>query len=242
MSEDPDMNHSLKVLAIGAHPDDVEIGAGGTLARLHDEGYRTGIVSLTKAELSSNGTVERRLQEAGDAADILGCSVCEHLSFPDRNLPAHREAIINELTQTIRSYKPEIVFAPWHQDRHPDHGHCGALVKEAVFNAGIKNYNPGSLSAWKVRDLYFYAINSTEPFHVAFDISSYTKQKRRALEAFSSQFIKEEGAVKTPLNQGFIERIEARDHQTGFECGTMAAEGFYKEGPALMQSIIRRPL
>ncbi|ADH99610.1 bacillithiol biosynthesis deacetylase BshB1 [Salisediminibacterium selenitireducens] len=236
------MSLSLKVLAIGAHPDDVEIGAGGTLARFFDEGHQTGLLSMTKAELSSNGTVERRLKEAGAAAEILGCSVCEHLSFPDRNLPTHRESIIEEVTYRIRKYQPEIVLAPWHQDRHPDHGHCGSLVKEAVFNAGIRNYKPDSLSAWKVSDLYYYAINSTEPFHVAYDISAYTTTKRHALEAFSSQFRKEEGTVTTPLNQGFIERIEARDRQTGFECGTEAAEGFYKEGPVLMQSMIRRPL
>ncbi|AOM82830.1 hypothetical protein BBEV_1467 [Salisediminibacterium beveridgei] len=232
---------TLDVLAIGAHPDDVEIGAGGTIAKTVAAGGKAGMVSLTEAELSSNGTVENRLIEADKAAKLLKADPVITLKFPDRHLEDHRSNIIAELCRLIRLHRPRIVLAPWHNDRHPDHGHCGRLTREAVFNAGIVKYLP-EIEPWKPQRLYFYAINSNDRPHFAVDISSQLDLKYKALQAFQSQFIKSGKEKDTPLNNGFLERLHARDVQLGTQTGTYAAEGFFAEEPVLLQSITEEDL
>ncbi|MEH7899796.1 bacillithiol biosynthesis deacetylase BshB1, partial [Bacillus pumilus] len=111
----------LDILAFGAHSDDVEIGMGGTIAKYVKKGSRVGICDLTQAELSSNGTVESRQEEAKAAAAILGVSTRIQLTLPDRGLYVNDEAM-KDIAGVIRTYKPKLIFAPYHQDRHPDHG------------------------------------------------------------------------------------------------------------------------
>lgn len=228
---------TLDILAIGAHPDDVEIGAGGTIAKTVSSGGKAGIISLTEAELSSNGTVENRLFEAKKAAEILQVDPVITLNYPDRNLYEHRKNIIEELSKLIRLHRPTIILAPWHVDRHPDHGQCAHLTKEAVFNAGIVKYLP-DIEPWKPKRLYFYAINSSDRPHFAVDISGHLKIKYKALQAFQSQFIKGgKGSKDTPLNNGFLERLYAKDIQLGVQTGTYAAEGFFSDEPVLLSTI-----
>jgi bacillithiol biosynthesis deacetylase BshB1 len=128
----------LHILAFGAHADDVEIGMGGSIAKLAAHGKRIGICDLTDADLSSNGTIELRKQEAKKAAEILGVTERLSLGLPDRGLLL-REEFIREIASVIRRFRPQIVFAPYFEDRHPDHGNCARLVEEAVFSAGIRN-------------------------------------------------------------------------------------------------------
>src|SRR5215831_18929581 len=124
---------SVDVLVFGPHPDDIEIGLGGTVARHVDLGLRVGLCDLTAGEMGSNGTVEGRLKEAEAARQVLGAAWRENLHLPDRHLgsdPAHRDAI----TALIRRHRPRVVAAPYWIDRHPDHPAASALVAEAVFN------------------------------------------------------------------------------------------------------------
>jgi len=225
----------LDLLVFAAHPDDAEIGMGGTLAKEAAAGKKAGIVDLTRAELSSNGTVELRQREAREAADILGLAVRDNLGLPDRGLapvPEQLEAIV----AAIRRYRPRVVFAPWPEDRHPDHVRCGLMVEEAVFNAKLRRYMP-ELPAWQVEALYFYMIHETVPPRLIVDVSEVYEKKRRALGAYRSQFASAanaEGRVITPLTEGYLDWVEARDRLLGQPHRMEYAEGFMTKGPIVV--------
>jgi N-acetylglucosamine malate deacetylase 1 len=226
------MEHEqLHILAFGAHPDDVEIGMGGTIAKYAEKGYRIGICDLTLAELSSNGTVELRQKEARDAANILGVAARINLELPDRGLYLTEEAI-KSIASVIRRYRPRVVFAPYWVDRHPDHGHCARLVEEAVFSAGIRRYKTEpDLPAHRVDSVYYYMINAWERPHFVIDISDTIEKKLASLRAYESQFTKTAGSVDTPLTDGYIEMVESRERLLGKEAGVMFAEGFFAKKP-----------
>ncbi|MBU9714619.1 bacillithiol biosynthesis deacetylase BshB1 [Evansella tamaricis] len=229
----------LDILAVGAHPDDVEIGMGGTLAKYAFYGYKTGIVNLTKAELSSNGTVEERQNEAVDAANVLGVSKRIQLNFPDRHLLDNRSACIQELVTIIRKYRPRIVFAPDKEDRHPDHGHCTELVKEAIFSAGIKNYFPESNpEAFRPDSLLYFQINGVMKPQIVIDITDYIDKKMEALACFKSQFQLGDNQVKTPLNTGYLDQLKGRERLMGNEVGVEFGEAFRSDKPVLIQKVL----
>lgn len=216
-------------LAFGAHADDVEIGMAATIKQETDRGREIVICDLTEAELSSNGTVTTRKKEAKEAAKLLGVTKRINLQLPDRGLYLQDDSIL-KLVSVIRKHKPQYVFAPYWIDRHPDHGNCARLVKEAVFSAGIKNViDPENLSAHKVKNIFYYLINSTEKPDLFVDVSSSYSFKIDALKAYPSQFIKTAESVDTPLTNGYIERVENRDKLFGLESGAMYAEGFITE-------------
>lgn len=224
----------LDILAFGAHADDVEIGMGGTIAKFANQAYKVGICDLTHAELSSNGTVELRKQEALKAADILGVSVRETLNLKDRGLFLNEQSI-QVVTSMIRKYRPKLVFAPYFVDRHPDHGNCGRIVEEAVFSAGVKKYECAEkLEAHRVKQLFFYMINGFHKPNFLVDISEYIDQKIAGLQAYESQFVKGEGTVDTPLVNGYIDTIEARERMFGKEVNVPYAEGFITKRPLLI--------
>lgn len=227
-------DHHIDLLAFGAHADDVEIGMGATIAKYTKQGKKVVICDLTKAELSSNGTVEIRNREAKQAAEILGVTVRETLDLPDRGLFLSA-SYIKAAAEMIRKYKPQIVFAPYWEDRHPDHGNCARLVEEAVFSAGIKKY-PAAGEAHKVKNTYYYLINSTAKPDFLIDISEYMEQKTESLNAYKSQFIKDEHTVDTPLVNGYIEMIQAREKLHGTQAGVLYAEGFKSKNALVINS------
>ncbi|OQP06075.1 bacillithiol biosynthesis deacetylase BshB1 [Geobacillus sp. 46C-IIa] len=219
------------LLAFGAHPDDVEIGMGGTIAKYVRRGYRAVICDLTKAELSSNGTVDERQKEAAEAARRLGVSERLNLELPDRGLSVEEEAI-HRIVAVIRRYRPQVVFAPYWEDRHPDHGQCARLVEEAVFSAGIRRYGAGELGgAHRVRSVYYYMINAFCRPHVLIDISETVHDKLSSLRAYESQFERRPGSVETPLTNNYIEMIESRERWFGQQIGAAYAEGFLTKTP-----------
>lgn len=216
-------------LAFGAHADDVEIGMGAVIKKETKRGRNVIICDLTEAELSSNGTVPIRKKEAKDAAALLGVTNRYNLQLPDRGLYMRDDHIL-KLISVIRKVRPEYVFAPYWVDRHPDHGNCAQLVKEAVFSSGIKNMkDPEDLPAHKVKNIFYYLINSTEKPELFVDVTESYSYKLKALQAYPSQFIKTADSVDTPLTNGYIERVEARDKLFGFEAGVSYAEGFITE-------------
>ncbi|MGQ4664350.1 bacillithiol biosynthesis deacetylase BshB1 [Metabacillus halosaccharovorans] len=230
------MSKQLDFLAIGAHPDDVEIGMGGTIAKYTQKGLKIGICDLTKAELSSNGTVLTRQKEAKLAGEILGITERIQLSIPDRGLYLS-DSSIKEIVEIIRTYKPRIVFAPYFEDRHPDHGNCSRLVEEAVFSAGIKNYQDNQgLPAHRVQHVYFYMINGFHKPNFVIDISETIEIKLNSLRAYDSQFEKVDGSADTPLTNGYIEAVESRERIYGKEVGVMFAEGFLSRKPILLSN------
>jgi N-acetylglucosamine malate deacetylase 1 len=228
----------LDILAFGAHADDVEIGMGGTLAKFANAGRLVGICDLTRAELSSNGTVELRMQEAEKAAAILGASWRETLDLPDRGL-VMKEEYVKKIAGVIRRSRPELVFAPYFKDRHPDHGNCAQLVKEAVFSAGIKKFDTGDgLLPHRPKNVYFYMINGIHQPHFIIDISNYMEVKIDSLQAYESQFSRTEESYDTPLVNGYIENVEARERLFGKAAGVSYAEGFMAEGPILIHDLL----
>lgn len=224
----------LDILAFGAHADDVEIGMAGTIAKYASRGMKIGICDLTKAELSSNGTVERRQIEAQAAAQVLGVQVRKTLNFPDRGIYINDESIRN-VVDVIRCFRPKLVFAPYFEDRHPDHGNCARLIEEAVFSAGIKKYNSnGIFPAHKPSNLYFYMINGFHKPDFVIDISMYFEKKRASLQSYQSQFERGADTVETPLVNGYVESVEARERLFGKEVGIRYAEGFKVKRPILV--------
>ncbi|CAM2797431.1 bacillithiol biosynthesis deacetylase BshB1 [Paenibacillus sediminis] len=227
------MSEQLDILIFGAHADDAEIGMAGTIAKHVAAGYKVGICDLTEAEMSSNGTVELRKQEAQAAADVLGLTIRTNLGLPDRGLFVTPE-IIAAVTSEIRRHKPKIIFAPYWEDRHPDHVMCSKIVEEAVFNAKLRRYMP-ELPPVNVQQLYFYFINDLGQTDLIVDVTEQYEVKERALSCYESQFSSASSAVVTPLNQGYVERVKARDSLVGQRQLIPYAEGFAVKSPYLVQ-------
>jgi bacillithiol biosynthesis deacetylase BshB1 len=226
------MSAPLDLLAFGAHADDVEIGMGGTIAKHVSAGLKVGVCDLTQAEMSSNGTVERRMEEAAAASSILGLAVRTNLALPDRGLDYSRSQI-EKIVEQIRLYRPRVVFAPYWVDRHPDHIACSHMIEEAVFNAKLRKYMP-ELPAVHVEQLVFYYINDMDNVTLTVDISEFQETKRQSLLAYRSQFeavSEQEDRVSTPLTNRYVERVEARDALLGQSNGWLFAEGFTVKKP-----------
>jgi len=227
--------NKLHILAFGAHADDVEIGMAGTIAKFAEEGKQIGICDLTEADLSSNGNVVLRKEEAKRAADILGVSLRTSLGFPDRGLFL-KEEYIQKAAEIIRRYKPQIIFAPYFEDRHPDHGNCARIVEEAVFSAGIKKYRTnGWNDPHRVKRLYFYMINGFHKPDFTVDISQVIDKKLSSLRAYRSQFELTPDSVETPLVNDYIETVESRERMFGKLVGVSYAEGFKTKVPLLLE-------
>jgi bacillithiol biosynthesis deacetylase BshB1 len=220
----------LDILVFGAHADDAEIGMGGTIAKHTAAGLRVGVCDLTLAEMSSNGTVELRQQEAALASAVLGLSSRTNLRLPDRGIASTKEQI-DAVVAEIRRSRPKVVFAPYWVDRHPDHIACSKLVEEAVFNAKLRRYMP-ELEPVTVRQLIYYYINDAADVSLVVDVSEHYETKRQALLCYRSQFMMN-GAdqVATPLTDRYVERVEARDMLLGQSYSYAFAEGFAIKRP-----------
>ncbi|MCC3380937.1 bacillithiol biosynthesis deacetylase BshB1 [Paenibacillus farraposensis] len=221
---------TLDILIFGAHADDAEIGMGGTIAKHTAAGFKVGVCDLTRAEMSSNGDVDTRMAEAEQASKVLGLAVRTNLGLPDRGLyvtPEHVAAV----TAEIRRHKPKVVFAPYWEDRHPDHVMCSKLVEEAVFNAKLRRFMPEQ-PAVQV-ELYFYFINDIGRTDLIVDITGHYEAKEQSLLSYVSQFqaVPGKDTVSTPLNQGYVERVKARDSLLGQRKLISYAEGFASKTP-----------
>ncbi|MFD2115932.1 bacillithiol biosynthesis deacetylase BshB1 [Paenibacillus yanchengensis] len=236
------MMDKLDILVFGAHADDAEIGMGGTIAKHTAQGYRVGICDLTQAEMSSNGNVELRQQEASQAASILGVAMRSNLQLPDRGLYGGEEQL-HKIVAEIRKWQPKMVFAPFWIDRHPDHIACSKLIEEAVFNAKLRKYMP-DLPAVQVEQLIYYYINDVEQVNIVVDVSEFYKVKMEALHAYRSQFSapgtadSELDQVATPLTNSYIEHVAARDSLLGRKTASTYAEGFAIKQPFPIASFL----
>ncbi|TJY44320.1 bacillithiol biosynthesis deacetylase BshB1 [Cohnella pontilimi] len=221
----------LDLLVFAAHPDDAEIGMGGTIIKHIRAGNKVGLIDLTYAEMSSNGDVETRQREAAEASRLLGLTVRENLGLPDRRLASVPEQL-DKMVSVIRKYRPRLVFAPYFIDRHPDHMNCSRMAEEAVFNAKLRRYMPEE-PAWAVEMLYFYFINDMHAPGIIVDIGDVQEQKMAALRAFRSQFEPvghQPDWVETPLTRGYLENVAARDKLFGQPHRVAYAEGFIPKG------------
>ena len=224
----------LDILAFGAHPDDVELGCSGTLAKEVALGKQVGIVDLTRGELGTRGSVEIRNSESAKASAILGIQVRENLDMRDGffvNDEAHQLKVI----EMIRKYQPEIVLCNAIQDRHIDHGKGSQLVSDACFLSGLtkieSHYNGQKQAAWRPKMVYHYIQWQTiEPDFVV-DISDFMTLKMEAVQAYASQFYDPNSKEPvTPIaSKNFLESIQYRAQDLGRLVGVTYAEGFTTE-------------
>ena len=232
----------IDLLVFGPHPDDLEIGMAGTIARHTALGMGVGLCDLTAGEMGSNGTPEERLAEAEAARHVLGAAWRMNLRWPDRRIgkdPAH----LDEAVSFIRRHRPRVVAIPYWSDRHPDHAAASELLTEASFNAGLRRYAAAE-DAWRSDWICYYFINdcATPPSFVI-DVSEYYEQKRRALECHASQFEvpASSGQVATRLNTPlFMQLIDSRDAQFGALAGVRRAEGFVVREPVVRSSLMKQ--
>jgi bacillithiol biosynthesis deacetylase BshB1 len=218
-------------LAIGPHPDDIEIGIGGTVAKHAALGDRVGLCDLTAGEMGSNGTVEERLAEAEAARTVLGAAWRVNLRLPDRAIdtdPAHARPI----AALVRRARPRVVAIPYWSDRHPDHVAASRLLTDAVFSAGLRRF-PAEGDAWKPDWVCYYFINDSASPSFVVDVSDHYETKRRALACHATQFAPAgKDAVATRLTSSrFQQLIESRDAQFGALAGVAFAEGFVVKQP-----------
>ncbi len=227
---------NVDVLAIGAHPDDVDLGVGGLLCKLSDAGKRTAILDLSEGELGSRGTVAERNEEAGEAARLLGVSTRRNAQLPDGGLSNNTEQRL-AIIRVIRELRPTVVFGPMRPDRHPDHEAAHDLIKDAHFFSGVHGLDTGQ-APHRAQALYGYSAyqdGDCTPTHVV-DISGVFERKIEALRAFRSQFHNPDydGPETHVASPQFWEAITTRAAYWGNKIGVRYGEALYGTLPIAM--------
>jgi len=224
----------LDILAIGAHPDDVELGCAATIAKEISLGKKVGIIDLTRGELGTRGSADIRDQEAKNAADILGVAVRENLALADGFFINDKEHQL-EVIKMLRKYQPEIVLCNAIDDRHIDHGKGSKLVSDACFLSGLRKIETsidGSIqTAWRPKHVYHYIQwKNLEPDFVV-DVSGFIDKKIESVKAYSSQLYdpKSQEPVSPITSKNFLESITYRAQDLGRLIGVEHAEGFTVE-------------
>jgi bacillithiol biosynthesis deacetylase BshB1 len=232
----------VDVLLFGAHPDDVEWGAGGTILKLKANGTSFGIVDLTRGEMGSRGTTEEREKEAQDAALWMGAAFRESLDLPDCGV---MDSVENrkQIASVIRRYRPKLVLAPYWQDRHPDHAATGHLVRNAAIHCTLRKSNDPNLPHKPSAYLYYLLHHFTPPSMVV-DISDVYHRKLELLRMHASQFARTaEGFGVLPLGMNdYLFGLESRDRFFGSLIGVHHAEAFVTEAPLKLGSLNDFPL
>ncbi|WP_188361733.1 bacillithiol biosynthesis deacetylase BshB1 [Flavobacterium orientale] len=232
----------LDILAFGAHPDDVELGCAGTIAKEIALGKKVGIIDLTQGELGTRGSAAIRATEAAKAAQILGLSARENLKMRDgffQNDEAHQLQVI----QMIRKYQPEIVLCNAIQDRHIDHAKGSKLVADACFLSGLQkietDFEGEKQTAWRPKVVYHYIQWETISPDFVVDISGFMDKKMEAIMAYDSQFFNPN--TKEPITpiatKNFLDSIKYRSQDLGRLIGTDFAEGFTAERYVAVNSL-----
>lgn len=225
------MAEQLDVLAFGAHPDDVELAAGGTIALLVSQGKKVGIADLTRGQLGSRGSIAEREEEAAASSAVLGLAVRENLGMEDGffvNDAQHREAVI----KIIRRYRPDIVLANAPEDRHPDHGRAAKLVADAAYFSGLQKiktvWNGAEQKHFRPRVVYHYIQDRYLRPDFVVDVTPHFARKMEAIRAFKSQFYSPESTEpNTPISsREFMEFLEGRARELGRNIGVEFGEGF----------------
>jgi N-acetylglucosamine malate deacetylase 1 len=220
----------LDILAFGAHPDDVELFAGGTLAKMAARGYATGIVDMTRGELGTRGTPALRAREAREAARVLGLKVRENLGLPDGSISITSQSRLLVI-RMLRKYRPEIVLVHHWDERHPDHTSTSHLVTQAAHHAGLAKIQTGQKRFRPNAILYFMLPAHQLPSFVV-DVSDFTERRQAAIRSYRSQlFDPERREPATYLSHPeFLTQVENIHSYYGALIGKARGEGFYTRG------------
>jgi len=216
----------LDILVFGAHPDDVELGCGGTVIKEIKAGKKVGVIDLTRGELGTRGTAETRTAETKSASEIMGVTIRENMDFKDgffKDDEDHKLALIKK----IREYQPDIVITNAVSDRHPDHGRGSEITVDSCFLAGLEKIETGQ-KIWRPRAIYHYVqFNYLTP-DVVVDISEEMKEKLQAVKAYSTQFFNPESIESETIisSQGFLDSVIYRAQDLGRQANCEYAEGF----------------
>jgi len=233
----------VELLVIAAHPDDAELTSGGTLLKARADGYRTGILDLTRGETGTRGTPEIRLREAARAAAILGVKERRNLALPDARL-AVCEEYKSAIAEVIRELQPRTVILPYWEGRHPDHYAAAALGYEACFLAGLKNYSLAGEPFRPFKILYAAAYADVRPTF-AVDITPFYERRRRAILAYASQFrpSRKDRKSKVPLPLDELEeRMSLQARTYGRMIGVKYAEGYVVKEIAEVEDVVKMPV
>jgi bacillithiol biosynthesis deacetylase BshB1 len=224
----------LDILAIGVHPDDVELGCAGTIMSAIAEGKKVGIVDLTRGELGTRGTAETRKVEAQNAAKVLGVEIRENLGMADgffQNDESHQRLLI----QTIRKFQPTIILANAPEDRHPDHGRSAKMISDAAFLSGLRKIettlNGISQKEWRPTYVFHYLQDRFLQPSFVVDISKYMDKKLESVLSYTTQFYNPDlNEPQTYISSPqFIETVKARAMMLGKRIGVDFAEGYITE-------------
>jgi bacillithiol biosynthesis deacetylase BshB1 len=231
---------TVDILAFGAHPDDVELAASGTLIKAARRGTATAVISLTRGEMGTRGTTETRAAEFAASSELMGLAHHEMLSLPDGRLyvdDASREAVVRE----IREHRPRIVLLPYGEDRHPDHGAASRIVQEASFLAGLRKLDTGQEPFRPAELVYYMASWEFEPSFVV-DISEVIEEKRRAILAYGTQVYAPGAPATEPptfiASEHFQELLFSRMAHYGHLIGKKYGEPFRIRGHIEIKDLI----
>lgn len=224
-------------LFFAAHPDDAELNCGGTILSLTEIGKKTGIIDLTRGELSTRGNPVLRKQETQKASAMMKLDFRDNLNISDGNIELNEINRI-KVIKAIRKYRPEIVFAPYPFDRHPDHINAGNLIRESYFYSGLSKIKTGNYKAYRPSRIYYYRNAVDIPVSFIFDISRTFKKKLEVLKCFRSQFYDiDSKEPQTYISSELFDReIEARARHFGFKIGTEFGEPYFCHEPLKVSS------
>lgn len=232
----------LDILAIGVHPDDVELSCAGTILKEIEKGKRVGILDLTHGELGTRGSGPLRLKEAAKSAEILGLSCRDNLGYKDgffENNQEHQMGII----RILRKYCPEIILANAIEDRHPDHGRAAKLISDSCFYSGLRRIETelegSAQEAWRPKVVYHYIQDRYIKPDFVVDVSPYVEQKMESIKAFSSQFYNPtSNEPESPLTmKNFFDYVKGRMADMGRYINAEFAEGFTTERPVGVETL-----
>jgi bacillithiol biosynthesis deacetylase BshB1 len=224
----------LDILAIGIHPDDVELSCSGTLLKHISLGYKCGILDLTEGELGTRGSAELRRKEAAKATEILGLHMREIMNLKDGFFITGNPDL-TEVIKRIRKYQPEIVLCNAVSDRHPDHGRASKLVSDACFYSGLRKietvHEGAAQNPWRPKAVYHYIQDRSLKPDFVVDVTPFVNGKLEAIKAFSSQFFDPESKEpETPISSAdFMEFVKAKMRVYGRDIKVEFAEGFTVE-------------
>lgn len=219
----------IDALAFSPHPDDAEMGCGGLLLKLKDKGYRTGIIDLTRAELSTNGNLKTREEEIKEASKILGLDIRENLGLEDANIKNDYDSRLKVIS-AIRKYRPGLALIPFWRDRHPDHENSYKLLKDAIFISGLKKFKTG-LDSYRPDVVINYMLHYEFKPSFIVDISQYYNKKFSAVAAYKSQFYSDVAKkVMTHIaSKYFFDIINSRHQYSGLKIRSEYGEPYYIE-------------
>lgn len=234
----------VDILAIGVHPDDIELSCSGTLLKHIEKGFVVGLLDLTRGELGTRGSATIRMSEAMDAATLMGAKFRVMLDFADGFFNWDKSSIL-KIIQVIRSAKPTIILANALSDRHPDHGRAAKLIADAAFYSGLQKIstqdeNSNEQERWRPKQILHYIQDHQLAADVIIDISSVMEMKLKLVQCFKSQFYNPDSPEpNSPISgKDFFDVIKAKNKTYGRPAGVEYAEGFNVEGPVLLKDLM----